>query len=90
MARLTENVFAPAAGKATASVEFIVLLGQANKVDVLSEFDGNAENQDCKVVSQRSSVELFVNYDLADVAVLMREDLGLCLGVPFSGTNFQL
>lgn len=86
---LAENVFAPTRSEAAAVIEDGVLRWQAHGADVLLELDWMCQEQQSDVVEQTALVEVFVNDQIGDVVIGVREQLVLGLRVPFAGAHLQ-
>lgn len=86
---LAENVFSPTRREAAAVIEDGILRWQANGADVLLELHWMCQEQQSDVVEQTALVEVFVDDQIGDVVIGVREQLVLSLRVPFSGSHLQ-
>lgn len=86
---LAEHVFSPAAGEATGVIEVHILRWQADGVDVLFVLDGVLQEQQSDVVVETTFVVVFVDDQVLDIVIGVREKFVLGLSVPFTGTHLQ-
>lgn len=86
---LAKHVFSPAAGEATGVVEVHVLGRQADGVDVLFILDGVFQKQQSDVIVKTTFVIVFVDHQILNIVIGVREEFVLSLRVPFTGTHLQ-
>jgi len=87
---LTEYVFSPSTGETSRSVKIRARFRQTHDIYILRVFDRSLQNQYSIIVVKRAGMEILVNYDFFNVAILMRINLVLRLCIPFSCADFEL
>ena len=85
-----ELVLAVAGGHAVGMVKVLVLLRQADGVDVLLQLDRLLQEEKTDVVAQVGGVEPLVNLHAGHPVLLVWEDFLLVLGIPVAETHRQL